>query len=171
MSESSPPTKARSRLRPDFQLPSFQPAAQHQTSIGQTATTTSHRHSQTQKRHWQPNWLALAISVPGWFGVGWIMTQVAPDTIRNWLIPDSYVPLLLCWGWGWWWLFSGIIKVRHTATWLTVTLQALLWLKLHQVQLTVWVWLGLAGLGVFAEVLWHVTHFRRQKPPAELPTK
>ncbi|MBD3279789.1 MAG: hypothetical protein GF390_03715 [Candidatus Pacebacteria bacterium] len=88
----------------------------------------------------------------------YIITQVYPEQIKNWLLPASYLPLLIVFFLTNLFVFSFLLlKTRH-GLWISSLLTILLFLKLQLVVITWPLVIGLAtGLMGLELICWLVT--------------
>lgn len=75
----------------------------------------------------------LLLSLPGIVLTFFILTSVYPDDIKNFLIPQSYLPLLISFFAGSFFLLSFIFLNTRRGLWLSVYLTLLLFFKLQMV--------------------------------------
>ena len=104
----------------------------------------------------QTEWLSLCLGLIGVGALIFILTTVQPQVIANWLAYQSYLPLLVIFCLTSYWLVTFASLSKWIAAMVSIGATSLLWLKLQQVEVDVWVILvviGSVALGIYAKHL------------------
>lgn len=110
-------------------------------------------HSQQEKKHsvevnpYLMRLPTLLLSFVGYGATFFILTHIPPEQVQSFLLPNTYLPLLLALGEGHFFFFSYVFMKTRRGLLLTLLLTALLFLQLHTL-----LSLSLAGIviGFFA---------------------
>lgn len=67
-----------------------------------------------------------------WLVIAWVIWKVDPDTLKDYIIPGSYMPMLILLGGGIFWLLSLLFMSAKRAIWWTIGIITFLYLRIME---------------------------------------
>lgn len=101
----------------------------------------------------QPKLISLLIGLGLYAYVGYVLTHVFPDQVRDWLIPGSFLPVLGLTALGHLYFWSFVTLSTRRAVLISLLLSWLLWLPLHQFEVSWEVIIASLGMWLGIELL------------------
>jgi hypothetical protein len=146
--------KARSRL---------QPSGPAEPSLWQKKLTTWWRNRQSKV-------LTLCIGLAAYSYLGYVFSHVQPSALENWLLPNSYLPVLMAAFLGHWYVLSFLFLHPRRAAWISLALSWWLWLKLHAFLLDLPTLIGTVVCLLIIELILTGIEKLRQRRTTTFPT-
>jgi hypothetical protein len=80
----------------------------------------------------------LILAAPFYAGLYWLLTNVRPDQVKNWLLPNSYLPFHVLFFLGNFFFFTFLTLSKRWGIFIALALEWLIFLKFQDVTWDIW---------------------------------